>query len=75
VERGPTLHLHGITRVMGDDEHGLVVGRVVTPLARPLLVAPGTAADRAEHVPAHHLWGSKITSSSAPQLVARVSDR
>src|SRR4029453_13102729 len=31
-----------------------VVGRVVTPPARPLLVAPGTTADGAEHVPAHH---------------------
>src|SRR5207248_1070935 len=26
----------------------------VAPPARPLLVAPGAAADRAEHVPAHH---------------------
>src|SRR5918992_975544 len=54
VVRGPFLHLHGSTRVMGDDEHGVVVGRVVAPPARPLLVAPGTTADRAEHVPAHH---------------------
>src|SRR5437667_9040496 len=54
VERGPSLHLHGITRVMGEDEHGVVVGRVVAPPARPLLVAPGTTVDRAEHVPAHH---------------------
>src|SRR6266536_5169119 len=54
VERGLSLHLHRITRVMGEDEHGVVVGRVVAPPARPLLVAPGAAADRAEHVPAHH---------------------
>src|SRR6266571_254792 len=54
VVRGPSLHLHGITRVMGENEHGVVVGRVVTPPARPLLVAPGTTAGRAEHVPAHH---------------------
>src|ERR1700754_3766774 len=54
VERGPSLHLHRITRVMGEDEHGVVVGRVVTPPARPLLVAPGTTTDGAEHVPAHH---------------------
>src|SRR5688572_640835 len=39
---------------MGEDEHGVVVGRLVAPPARPLLVAPGAAADRAEHVPAHH---------------------
>src|SRR5207247_1479891 len=42
VERGPSLHLHRITRVMGDDEHGVVVGRVIAPPACPLLVAPGT---------------------------------
>src|SRR5438093_7016607 len=53
VERGPSLHLHGVTPVMGEDEHGVVVGRVVAPPARPLLVAPGTTTDRAEHVPAH----------------------
>jgi hypothetical protein len=39
---------------MGEDENGVVVGRVVAPPARPLLVAPGTTADRAEHVSAHH---------------------
>src|SRR5436309_15816363 len=39
---------------MGDNEHRMVVGRVVAPPARPLLVAPGAAADRAEHVSAHH---------------------
>src|SRR5204862_5891718 len=54
VEGRPSLHLHRITRVMGEHEHGVVVGRVVTPPARPLLVAPGTTAGRAEHVPAHH---------------------
>jgi predicted ester cyclase len=54
VERRPSLHLDRITRVMGEDEHGVVVGRVVTPPARPLLVSPGTTAGRAEHVPAHH---------------------
>src|SRR5437763_1363851 len=54
VERGPSLHLNGITRVMGENEHGVVVGRVVAPPARPLLVAPGTTADRPEHVSAHH---------------------
>src|SRR5437899_7708853 len=54
VERGPALHLHGITRVMGEDEHGVVVGRVVAPPARPLLVASAATVDRAEHVPAPH---------------------
>src|SRR6185436_8365682 len=54
VEGGPSFHLDRLTRMMGEDEHGVVVGRVVAPPARPLLVAPGAAADRAEHVPAHH---------------------
>src|SRR5262249_13838069 len=54
VERCPTLHLHGITRIMRNDEHWVVVGRVVTLPPRPLLVAPRATADRAEHVPAHH---------------------
>src|SRR5215208_6666959 len=33
---------------------GLVVGRVVAPPARPLLVPPGPTADRADHVSTHH---------------------
>src|SRR5205814_5416544 len=61
VVRGPALHLHGITRVMGENEHGVVVGRVVAPPARPLLVAPGTTADRAEHVSAHHAGSDVLT--------------
>jgi hypothetical protein len=39
---------------MGENEHGIVVGRVIAPPARPPLVAPVTTADRAEHVSAHH---------------------
>src|ERR671931_379881 len=54
VERGPSFHLHGVTREMGEDEHRVVVGRVVAPPAHPLFVAPGSTVDRAEHVPAHH---------------------
>src|SRR5918992_1399786 len=65
VERGPSFHLHGITWVMGEDEHGVVVGRVVAPPARPLLVAPGATADRAEHVAAHH---------AGPDVLARFLD-
>src|SRR6266496_429644 len=65
VERGPSLHLHGITRVMGENEHGVVVGRVVAPPARPLLVAPGATVDRAEHVSAHH---------AGPDVLARFLD-
>src|SRR2546421_259362 len=65
VERGPSLHLNRSTRVMGENEHGVVVGRVVAPAARPLLVAPGTTADRAEHVSAHH---------AGPDVLARFLD-
>src|SRR5207237_8984240 len=54
VEPGPSLPLHGIRRGMGEQEHGVVVGRVAAPPARPLLVAAGATADRAEHVSAHH---------------------
>src|SRR3982074_2221219 len=50
---------------MGDEKQGVVVGRVVAPPARPLLVAPGTTADRAEHVPAHH---------GGPDVLARFLD-
>src|SRR5947209_17190721 len=50
---------------MGEDEHGVVVGRVLTPPARPLLLAPGTAADRAEHISAHH---------AGPDVLARFLD-
>src|ERR671912_986841 len=65
VERGPSLHLHGITRVMGDDEHGVVVRRGWPPPPPPLLVAPRTTADRAEHVSAHH---------AGPDVLARFLD-
>src|SRR5215211_1996400 len=64
-ERGPSLHLHRITRVMGENEHGVVVWRLVAPPARPLLVAPATTADRAEHVSAHH---------AGPDVLARFLD-
>src|ERR1700730_898732 len=65
VKSGPSFHLYGIARVMGEDEHGVVVGRVVAPPASPLLVAPGTTVDRAEHVPAHH---------GGPDVLARFLD-
>src|SRR5689334_5277517 len=38
---------------MGENEDGIVIGRVVAPPACPLLVAPGTAPDRPEHVATH----------------------
>src|SRR3954451_5321284 len=53
VESGAPLHLDRLARVMGDDEHVVVVRRVVSPPTGPLAVAPVAAADRPEHVPAH----------------------
>ncbi|MGH8958548.1 MAG: hypothetical protein ACRDVK_07715 [Acidimicrobiia bacterium] len=53
MEGGPTVHLHGIAGVMGEDEHVVVVGRFVPPPALPILVAPLAATDRAEHIAAH----------------------
>src|SRR5437660_5570670 len=50
---------------MAENEHGVVVGRVVAPPARPLLLAPGATADRAEHVSAHH---------AGPDVLARFLD-
>src|SRR5256714_910298 len=50
---------------MGENEDGVVVGRFVAPPARPLLVAPGPAVDRAEHVSAHH---------AGPDVLARFLD-
>src|SRR5881227_212010 len=50
---------------MGENEHGAVVGRVLAPPARPLLVAPGTTVGRAEHVSAHH---------AGPDVLARFLD-
>src|ERR671937_721671 len=54
VERRAPLHLHGIARVMGEDEHVVVVRRVVSPPSFPLLIPPVPAAYGPEHVAAHH---------------------
>ena len=44
------FHLYGRARVMGQDEHWNVIGRVVPPPALPVHVRPG-ATNRSEHVP------------------------
>jgi hypothetical protein len=47
-------HLDRLARVMGDDEHVVVVRRIVSPPTLPVLIAPVPAADGPEHVAAHH---------------------
>src|SRR3954462_88652 len=54
VVGGPAFHLHGFARVMGDDEHLIVVRGVVSPPTLPLLIAPVPATYGPEHVSAHH---------------------
>jgi hypothetical protein len=56
---------------MGENEHGIVVGRLVAPPARPLLVAPGPTADRAEHVSTHHA-GAEVLDRLLEYLCALV---
>src|SRR5919201_4903063 len=51
VERRSALHLQRLTRMVSEDEDGMVEGRIVSPPALPRLVPRSRAA--AEHVPAH----------------------
>src|SRR4029450_4841324 len=48
------LHLDRIAPVMGNDEHVVVVRRVVAPPTLPLLPPPVPAGNGPEHVAAHH---------------------
>ncbi len=52
VKDGAALHLDGRARMMRQDKHRHVVGRVVSPPALPGMVRP-LAAYRAEHVSPH----------------------
>ena len=52
IERGTALHRDGRTWVVGKHEHGVVEGRVVPPLACPLVAGPWST-DRSEHVAPH----------------------
>src|SRR5919198_616664 len=54
VERRTPLHLHRLARMMGEDEHVVVVWRVVSPPTLPLLIPPVPAGHGSEHVAAHH---------------------
>jgi hypothetical protein len=50
---------------MGEDEHVVVVRRVISPPTLPLLIPPVTAARGPEHVAAHH---------TGPDVLARFLD-
>ncbi len=52
VECGATVHLHGFTRVVRQDEHRRVVRRILAPPSPPRIVAPRTA-NGSEHVAPH----------------------
>src|ERR671923_1265104 len=54
VERRAPLHLDRLARVMGEDEHVVVVRRVVSPPTLPRLIPPVPAAHGPEHIAAHH---------------------
>jgi hypothetical protein len=57
VERRAALQLDRVVGVVGHDEDGGVVGRLVAPPAAPVLVP--RAADRAEHVAAHDVGAAR----------------
>ena len=57
VKRRAALHLDRVVGVVGEDEDGGVIRRLVAPPAAPVLV-PG-AADRAEHVAAHDVGAAR----------------
>src|SRR4029450_11692772 len=59
------LHLDRIAPVMGNDEHVVVVRRVVAPPTLPLLPPPVPAGNGPEHVAAHH---------AGPDVLARFLD-
>ena len=52
VERRAALHRDGRMGVVGEHVRGVVVRRIVSPPAGPLLIAPGSS-DRTEHVAPH----------------------
>jgi Pyruvate phosphate dikinase, AMP/ATP-binding domain len=52
LEDGAALHLEWLARMVGENEHRVVVGRVLAPPASPRVIRP-LATDRSERVPAH----------------------
>ena len=63
VERRPALHLDRLVGVVSQHEHGGVIWRLVAPPAAPVLIP--RAADRAEHVSAHHVRPARSASASS----------
>ena len=57
MERRPALHRDWLVRVVGENEHRSVIGRLVAPPSAPF-VLPG-AANRPEHVAPHHVRATR----------------
>jgi hypothetical protein len=58
VERRAALHRQRLARVVGEHEHGRVVGRVLAPPPAPALVPRPVAA--AEHLAAHDVGADTL---------------
>ncbi len=74
VKRRTALHLDRRVGVVREHEHGRMVGRLVTPPPAPFLVP--LAADRTEHVPAHHIRTTRlgqVLAGAGISLVQRLS--
>src|SRR5689334_23404310 len=53
MECGASFHPHRRTRIMGEYEHGGVIGRVITPPPLPCVIAPIAALRWPKHVATH----------------------
>jgi hypothetical protein len=73
-ERGSSVHLDRFMRVVGEDEHRRVIGRLITPPAPPVLVP--RAANRTEHVSAHDnrtAWPQQVVAPATVCFVEGVA--
>src|SRR5262249_19022633 len=68
MKRRPALHLHRLSRVVGEHERRHVVRRRLAPPARPGVVGPG-AADRSEHVAAEDQRPDVLEASGREPVV------
>ena len=68
MEGRAALHLDRLPGMVGEDEDGHVIGRVVSPPPLPSVVRPGTA-DWTEHVPAHDPCADVLEASPGEIVV------